>query len=193
MLKKRKPILIQFWGGPGAGKSLGAAGLYVYMGVSTNVRGVSLVREFAKKYAILRDTDALNDQRFITGGQKAALLRYAIEYDFLISDSAIELGLAYCSNDSDLGFVKNSISDIYRNFSVINVFINRSEDIAFEESGRVHNLKESLELDKQIKDMAKNSSLEFEASYIEWKPSRDIKGLFELVEKELNKNKLLEN
>jgi len=180
----KKPTLIQFWGGPGSGKSIGACSLYTLMAISPSYEEVGLVREFAKKYAILRDREALSDQRFITGGQAASLYIAKLEYKTIISDSAIELGRVYCSDSKDLEFIEKTISEVYSDFNVVNVFIRRNFDLAFEEAGRVHNLKESMEIDAETCEMAQAAP----GLYLEWTTSRNIYTLFTAVDAALRKN-----
>jgi hypothetical protein len=182
-----KPLLIQFWGGPSSGKSIGAAGLYIYMATLNKYSNVGLVREFAKKYAIARDIEALKNQMFITGGQRNSLLTYSSEYEYLISDSAIELGITYCSSEEHLKFVQKSISDIYNMFTVINVFVKRNRKLDFEQSGRIHTHEESIKLDSEIRKIMELSCTKYGSKCVEWETSKNVEPLYKKIE-EILKN-----
>lgn len=85
--------VINFWGGPGVGKSSAAAQLYAAM-KAQDLR-VELVTEAAKDLTYEGDVRRLNNQLLILAQQHDRLDRIAGQVDYAITDSPLPLGLVY--------------------------------------------------------------------------------------------------
>ena len=93
-----KTKVINFYGGPGSGKSTKAAGLYYKM----NMAGfsVELNNEFAKECVWEDNVPMLKDQLFMLAHQHRKILRLVGKVDYVITDSEIETSM-------DCGFTGN--------------------------------------------------------------------------------------
>ena len=88
-----KTKVINFYGGPGSGKSTKAAGLYYKM----NMAGfsVELNNEFAKECVWEDNVPMLKDQLFMLAHQHRKILRLVGKVDYVITDSPLMLSGIY--------------------------------------------------------------------------------------------------
>ena len=91
MVKKTK--IINFFGGPGIGKSTQAAGLYALM--KKNDMSVELTYEFPKILAWDENHSAIKDQFYITANQHRNISRLYGKVEYIIVDSPILFGMVY--------------------------------------------------------------------------------------------------
>ena len=85
--------VINFYGGPGSGKSTKAAGLYYKM----NMAGysVELVNEFAKECVWEDNVPMLKDQLYMLAHQHRKILRLVDKVDYVVTDSPVLLSGIY--------------------------------------------------------------------------------------------------
>ena len=88
-----KSKIINFFGGPGIGKSTQAAGLYTLM--KKNGMSVELTYEFPKILAWDENLSAIKDQFYITANQHRNITRLYGKVDYIIIDSPILFGMVY--------------------------------------------------------------------------------------------------
>ena len=88
-----KTKVINFYGGPGSGKSTKAAGLYYKM----NMAGfsVELNNEFAKECVWEDNVPMLKDQLYMLAHQHRKILRLVGKVDYVITDSPVLLSGIY--------------------------------------------------------------------------------------------------
>lgn len=155
-MEDNKPVVINLYGGPGAGKTTLALKITAHLKEEYNGR-VEYVPEYAREL-IFQTKDQvelehkLSNQRRITREQ-AERLDNAIKYnkaDIIVTDSPLDLGKIYMTNLADKEIVEHIISTSKESYKEINFFINRNEDKEFDQLGRVHTLKESKRLDERI-------------------------------------------
>jgi hypothetical protein len=88
-------LVINLWGGPGAGKSTVAAEVFVKLRQRTQAN-VEMTHEFATDLCFDQAKENLKDQLFLLGNQWHRLWRLEqIGVDVAISDSPIGLGVAH--------------------------------------------------------------------------------------------------
>lgn len=87
-------IVLNIFGGPGAGKSTSAAGLFHLM-KNEGLR-VELITEYAKDIVWADRHKELNDQLYITAKQNHRLFLLKDKVDYCITDSPLLLSLVYC-------------------------------------------------------------------------------------------------
>ena len=87
-------IVVNIFGGPGAGKSTAAAGLFHLM--KNEGFKVELVTEYAKDIVWADRHKELNDQLYITAKQHHRLFLLKDKVDYCITDSPLLLSLVYC-------------------------------------------------------------------------------------------------
>ena len=140
--------MINIWGGPGAGKSTVAAGLFYKMKVQGSV--VELVTEYAKD---LNYDDAMagmvDQQPFIFAEQNRRQHRLRKHVDFAITDSPIILGMVYGHSEgfTSTHFYEYAI-ETFKTYDNVNIFLQRNHD--YQTGGRYHNEDEAIRIDSDI-------------------------------------------
>ena len=126
----KKPLVINLFGAPGAGKSTGAA--YIFSELKQRGVNAELVTEFAKDKTWEGNTLALSCQEYVFGKQSYRLARCRNDVDVIITDSPLPLAIIYNTNPA-LGRPFNEvILNIFDTYDNVNFFIKR---------GRVYNPK----------------------------------------------------
>lgn len=191
-MKQNKPVVINLYGGPGAGKTTLALKLTAHLKEEYKGR-VEYVPEYARELIFqTKEQDELerklSNQRRITREQ-ADRLYNAITYnkaDIIVTDSPLDLGKIYMKNLADKEAVEHIISTSKEAYKEINFFINRSESKEFDELGRVHTLEESKKLDERILK-------ELNHDYKMLNYSDDISKISKIVKQELNQPEMFKN
>lgn len=137
---------INFYGGPGSGKSRLAAKVFSSL-VDYNVAHVT---EWIKKWAIQGIKPESEDQLFVFANQvheEDLLLR---KVDFIVTDSPIFLNVCYSSFYGYEG--SESLIKLAKNFDAkykpLNFYINRT--VPFEQFGRYQDFNQSIEFDNYL-------------------------------------------
>lgn len=155
-------FVINLIGAPGVGKSVCASLLFAEL----KLRGYSVeyVHEYAKQFAWNGDTNALNDQDFITTGQYNLLKNVYGKVDYIVTDSPLFLGLYYNLRTDKSGDEKwrvyNKITNYINEFKNIYIFIEPG-NFKYEQSGRIHSSEESLSINDDLYKMLKDHSITF--------------------------------
>lgn len=149
----KNTILINIYGGPGAGKSTTAAG--VFYELKRIGYDCGLVTEMATELVYDEAFNIMNDQIYLFGEQWHRTFRMLGKVDFIVTDSLLLMNIVY-NAFKDEEFDKFIYSRIHK-LKSLDFFINRSD--AFSKVGRIHNLEQSKEVDKTIKELAKNNGI----------------------------------
>jgi hypothetical protein len=152
-------LVINLWGGPGAGKSTIAAELFVCLRKHTNAN-VELVNEFATDLCFERAKENLKDQVYLLGNQWHRLWRFEqVGVDVAISDSPIGIGIPYIRKRKPAYFDQYValVKSLYNEHLNTNIFVER--DIyatgGFKGNSPAKNNSGFLrDLDRQIKEIA---------------------------------------
>ena len=148
-----KTVIVNAFGGPGAGKTTAAWEIAAEL----KKRGlcVEYVSEYAKELVWENRMDlldgSLKHQSMLFVEQRKRVDRLNGQCDVVVTDSPLLLNLMYCKNcPKDYEDLVLKIHNEYNNF---NFFVDRGEDRgeSFEQRGRIHNLTESMQKDKEIK------------------------------------------
>jgi RecA/RadA recombinase len=152
-MNTNKPIVINFFGGPGSGKSTTALEIAAYL------KRLHLVTEYtheeAKDHTYSKNSIALSDQLYLLANQHHKLWRLAKnDIKYIVNDSPIILGLTYFNDNSKYNFetFQNMTMDCWSQYHNINIFINR-QDSLYQEYGRSQNITEAKKIDEDIKNM----------------------------------------
>lgn len=174
----KKSIIINFFGGPGIGKSTLAAGLFYFL--KKRHYDVELLREFAKDRAIEKNYFSMDIQPYITGNQIYSQDLASANFDIVITDSPIILGIMY--NKERDAITKNAYNqfliDKHRTAKNLSYMIQR-DDLPFSDNGRRHDHAESISIDKKIVQTLELHNIPF--TYI-----NHDEAWFERIEKEIN-------
>jgi len=157
----KKTKVINFFGGPGVGKSGFAAELFGYM--KSKDMSVELAREVAKDL-VWDKSPKINDQIYILGRQHDLIYSLMGEVDYIITDCPLLMLSAYVWNPANLAKIGCSKQDLmflkfdfeqltgalHHVYPSINFLIERSSE--FTDEGRIHDLEQSIKLDREIEE-----------------------------------------
>ena len=166
--------IINFFGGPGIGKSTQAAGLYSMM--KKNGMSVELTYEFPKILAWDENLSAIKDQFYITANQHRNITRLYGKVDYIIIDSPILFGMVYKNKygtSYPQGIYGDSFDkfllDLFNQYENINILLKRKE-LDYQDMGRFQDLKESEEIDQSLKNILETNNV----NYMEFEVSDDL-------------------
>lgn len=117
--------IIDIWGGPGAGKSTTAAGLFYEMKKAR--LNVELVTEYAKDAVWERRYDLFDDQIYIFAKQQRRISRLEGHgIDWVITDSPVPLGLVYLKDKNLSSNFSNLVMEVYNRYTNYNFLLQRN-------------------------------------------------------------------
>lgn len=117
--------VINFFGGPGAGKSTAAAGLFYEM--KKRWMSVELVNEFAKELVLSGSSHMLSHQVAVFSEQEHRINRLQGQYEVAITDSPVLLSAIYAPNTYPASF-KALVFDFFDTYDNINILVRRSHE-----------------------------------------------------------------
>lgn len=155
------PTVVNFFAGPGAGKSTTAAALFTLLKLHGGIQ-CELVTEFAKDLVWEERFHTFENQFYLFAKQQHRVWRVSDKVDFTITDSPILLSNIYgkhynryCANDSFYDYVLTE----FNRYNNINFFIERKKKYA--EYGRNESEDEAKIVDKKIKDYLHDNGIEY--------------------------------
>lgn len=173
-------LIINFFGGPGIGKSTQSAGLYTIM--KRHHYDVELTYEFPKIVAWEENYSAVKDQFYITANQHRNISRLYGKVKYIIVDSPIILGMVYknrYNNEPEYPamFYDDSfdsfILSLFMKYKSLNILLRR-DDTTYDENGRFQNLQESKEIDEDVKQRLLVNNIPFVEFDVHGNTSLDI-------------------
>ena len=141
-------LVINFYGGPSAGKSSACAGLFYKL--KTMNANVEMVREYAKELAWRGDTVTITNQLHLLGVQFERLTRLEGKADIAVCDSPILLSSIYAPENYPSSF-HDMVKWAHKRYDTIDVILERTKP--FNPIGRIHDEEESKELDIRIQSL----------------------------------------
>ena len=141
--------VVNFFGGPGCGKSTTAAFLFGAMKV--NNYKVELIHEVAKDFVWEDWGHIFGEQDWIFAHQHR-LTRRLIGHDinYAVVDSSILLSLFYMPDDFPQSF-RPFVRDVFDSYNNINIFIDRNPNLPYVQAGRNEDERQAIEIDKRIR------------------------------------------
>ena len=174
----KETLVINLIGGPCSGKSTVAAELFARlkkMGIKTE-----LVSEYIKDRIYEENKTMPNNQIAIFGMEHYNISNKLGKVEVIVHDGSFINNIIYKAEyNEEFG---NLIISEYKKFNNLDFFIKRG-NIEFESYGRIHNLKQSKELDRIIKETYDN----YELTYIEVESRDAVDKIIPIVLKKLNK------
>lgn len=158
--QSKLPIVINGYGGPGAGKS--TACLEITAALKKEGYNAEYVQEYVKELVYEKDMEMLDGspehQYEILKEQTRRMDRLYDQVDFIVTDSPVMLNTIYNKQlTPEYESLVNELQGEYINYSF---FIERDAS-NFEKEGRIHNLTESIEKDNEIKDMLQKNEIKY--------------------------------
>jgi len=158
--------IINFFGGPGIGKSTQASGLFTEM--KKHHMSVEYTYEFPKEVAWEGNISQLKDQFFITANQHRNISRLYGKVDYIIVDSPIILGCFYEQRYGDgypashygMSGLSKFLWSLFKQYDNINILLTRNNE-TYDPNGRMQDLNEAIEIDNDIKETLMINSVDF--------------------------------
>lgn len=170
----KKPIAVNFYGGPGSGKSTMAAAVFAEL--KSNGMNAELVTEYAKKKAWEEAYKVFECQMYVCAQQIYSMFTVSKHVDIIVTDSPIIMATAYNNGDKLLDAI---LAREHKKYNNIDIFLNRVKK--YNPKGRMQTEDEAKEKDKQIKAILKDNKIK----YIE--RDGDKKSIEEIVQYVLNR------
>jgi len=149
--------VINLFGGPGCGKSTGAAFIFARL----KMAGVNaeLVTEFAKDKTWEHNSKALTCQPYVFGKQSYRMDRCADEVDIIVTDSPLFLSAMYNDDKEIEPEFTSTVIKKFNEFNNFNYFLRRVK--LYNPKGRNQTEEEAIELDKKIKKNLDNFGIKY--------------------------------
>jgi nicotinamide riboside kinase len=167
----KKPIVVNFYGGPGTGKSTMAAAIFSEL----KSRGINceLVTEYAKKKVWEESHMVFEFQLYISAKQMYSMFTVAKHVDIVITDSPIIMASVYAKNDKLVSAILKREHAKYNN---IEIFLKRVKE--YNPKGRLQTEGEAKAKDIQIKNLLNKNKISYNTFDAEQK---SIKGIVDLI------------
>ena len=173
--------VINLFAGPGAGKSTNAAGLFYRMKMM-NLK-VELVTEYAKDKVYEGALGCLSDQIYIFGKQQFQLFTMKDEVEVIVTDSPIILSSIY--DKTKCPHLKALILKEFRTYNNFTYFIDRDEDVEYEQEGRYQDLDGAKKVDKMVKKFMDENKIKYKT--IKGVGKKSVKTILADIKKEIGK------
>ena len=156
-ISNERCVVVNMFGGPGCGKSTGAA--YVFAMLKMHGVNCELSTEFAKDKTWESNNKALECQPYVFGKQCYRLDRCADQVDVIITDSPLFLSMVY---NKDMG-IENEFSKMvlkkFNEFDNINFLLKRLKE--YNQKGRSQTLEEAKQLDEKIEQLLNITNIDY--------------------------------
>lgn len=145
----KKTLIVNLLGGPGCGKSTGAA--YIFSQLKMREIDAELVTEFAKDKTWEHNDLVLSNQFYVFGKQAFRLGRVYGQVDVIITDSPLILSNVYAKNMAGVENFKKACADLFNSYNNLNFFLERVKK--YNPNGRKQKAWEAEEISYKIKDV----------------------------------------
>lgn len=149
-----KTIAINFYGGPGSGKSSMAA--RIFSELKSLELDIELVTEYAKDKVWEEAYKVFECQLFVCANQVYKMFVVSKHVDIIITDSPIIMGSAYNNGDKLLDSI---LVREHKKYNNINIFLNRTKK--YNPKGRYQTELEAKGKDVLIKNILKKNKIKF--------------------------------
>lgn len=150
-----KTVVVNLYGGPGAGKTTCA--WEIASELKKRGLNVEYVPEYAKELVWDENLKLLSDQEHIFSEQRHRIERLLGKVEVIVTDASLLNSLVYGKNRTPA--FEKTVFDAYQSMTNFNMLVRRGE--TFQQAGRLQNLTESKQLDSQIQAMLKAHGLFF--------------------------------
>ena len=157
----KKTLIINAFGGPGAGKS--TACLHIASELKKRGFVAEYVSEYAKDLVWDKNFEMLDGserhQKLILEEQKKRMDRLIGQVDFVVTDAPVLLNSVYLNSD-DKSSYDEALVNLFNQYDNFNLEVIRDVN-NFEEEVRIHNLEQSQQADNDIRTLLNRNNIYF--------------------------------
>lgn len=176
----KKTRVINFIAGPGAGKSVMAAMIFVKLKLAGHT--VEYLQEYAKGLVWTKDYTTLNNQHWVTQRQYQSLKQMEGHVEYVVTDGPLVQGIYYNmhnpDNTSNVEKTQKMILECHSQFNNINIFLDRGQHFSYETAGRLQTEDEAREIDVILKHLLRQNGV----IYKTFSSSLDEKNLTAIID-----------
>lgn len=148
--------VLNFFGGPGAGKSTIKAGVFFYLKCA-HLR-TAQIEEYATECSFEQDWETIRNQSKVMAEQERRQARLVGQVDWIVTDSPLVLSNIYASGAFDTQEFRDEVWRRFDAYNNVNIWIERVQP--YQEYGRHHTESQAREIDERLKNMM-NGKLDF--------------------------------
>jgi hypothetical protein len=151
----KETIVINFFGGPGVGKSTLCAAVFVKLKVS----GIDceMATEYAKDITWEESYKKLENQIYVFGKQHSRVNRLLGKVDVVITDSPLLNSIVYDNSNNDA--LKNLVLYEFKKLNTLNFYVSRR--IKYEENGRNQSIDDAIKIDNIYKKILEDNQIQY--------------------------------
>ena len=154
---KKEAIVINISGGPGVGKSILASD--VFSALKRMSISCELSSEYIKRKLREDARKVIQNQIYIFAKQQFQLFGMKDNVRVIITDSPIFLSAVY--DDSRCEFLKGLIMKEYGNYKNLTYYIERDDNVPYEQEGRFQDHAGAKLVDTKVKDFMDDNNIEY--------------------------------
>lgn len=158
-MENKRPLVINLFGGPGAGKSTMRARIFTEL--KYKQLNCEEITEFAKDKTWEENWPALNNQIFMFGSQYHRMYRVMDKVDIIITDSPILLCSIYDKTKNKN--LENLVVEQHNLMNTFNIFLERKHE--YQKEGRNQDEEGAKEIDRYIIQMLEENDVEYIKTY----------------------------
>lgn len=153
----KKLAVVNFFGGPGCGKSTTAAGLFAEM--KKKDFNVELIHEAAKDFKWEDWDHIFGEQDYIFAHQHRLIRRLTRhEIDYAVVDSSILLSLFYMPDDFPQSF-RPFVREVFDSYDNINIVLARNPNIHYVQTGRNESEQQAIDIDRKVRQYFEDAGI----------------------------------
>ena len=142
--------VVNFFAGPGAGKSTTASGLFFAMKLAAQHK-VELVTERAKELTYDKAWELLKNQQVVTSEQDLRQRRLLGQVDYVITDSPLLLGCVYGAGVWAREDMQAQWWNLFNSYDNVNIYVERAK--AYQPYGRSQDEDEARLMDRRLRKL----------------------------------------
>lgn len=171
----KKTLIVQFFGGPGTGKSTMAARIFAEL--KENGYITELATEYAKDMVWQESFHVMLNQLYLFGKQHHRIWRLLGKVDIIVTDAPLLMGLVY-GDISDAQ--RNLVIEKHNELRTVNFLLLRQGK--YHDAGRTQTEKEAKKLDEDIENVLRDNDPFF---YMMPADKTSIPKIMEYIESEI--------
>lgn len=157
-MKEKNTIIVNLFGGPGAGKSTAAAYIFAYLKMAKV--NAELITEFAKDKTYEENSTAFENQAYIFGQQSYRISRCHGKVDVIITDAPLLFSVIYNPSPRFTENFDKGVIDLFNSYNNRNYFLVRANPY-ISEGRQQQTAEEADEVGEKIEKLLKEKGIEY--------------------------------